>query len=70
MGFLSRFFGQEGKVRFKITFADGSTATAKITIEAFNVSNAELERRLARMVEIEMGRPVKSIKLLGFAQTN
>jgi len=70
MGFLTRWFGQEGKVRYEFETEDGQVWIAKTYVEAFNVSDERLKEELKRIVFVETGHRVKRIKILGFAQVN
>ena len=65
MGFLTRLFGQSGKVKFEATTLKGrQVIKGSCPFEAFNISNAELEERLQRELEFELGEPVYNFRLV------
>jgi len=68
MGFFTRLFGQECKVRFEGTLYDGRVFTGKCRIETFNINNDELEQNLKNLIFVETGDKVGSVKVLGFAE--
>lgn len=63
MGWLTRLFGYEGRVRFEGEAQDGRKFTGKSSIEVIGMSRTEVERRIARLVEVEEGVRVKWLRI-------
>lgn len=66
MGLLTRLFGDYGKVRFEGVCEDGTSFTGKTVIESFNNNTEELEEKLKEMMFIEYGKPIKTLKIVGY----
>ena len=53
MGWLSRWFGQCGKIRYDFELTDGRKGTGKTYIETFAYDNDMLETKLKDIVAVE-----------------
>ena len=69
MSWFASLFGQCDKVRFNITFKDGTVVEGTCSIETFNIDNAELEQNLINKVYVQTGKPVANVTILGFDET-
>jgi len=69
MSWLAKWFGQVGRISFTGTTKDGRTFDGKVDIEAFNVSNKEVESKLKDALFVEYGVEVKSVTVTGFYPT-
>ncbi len=65
MSFLTKLFGQSGKVRFEaITCKKNEKITGTCPFEAFNISYAKLEQGIQRELEFELGEQVCDFKIV------
>ena len=55
MGLITKFFGQEGKVRFEFETMDGQTLSAKISVEMFNIGEDELKQDKIKLKDMNNG---------------
>jgi hypothetical protein len=68
MGWFTKLFGQEGKIRFEGECYDGEKFTGKTSIQCWGIDKAELERRLIEIMYVETGKRVKAINVTAFVE--
>lgn len=66
MGFLTRLFGQSGKVRFEGVTIDGEAFSGTTEIEVFNMDKTEIEEKLKDGVYVETGKRAKELHIVAF----
>ena len=68
MNFLSKLFGDCGKVSFVFELINGRKGTGKITIESFNNDNEDIEKYIENALFVKKGLRCKSLKIIGFTE--
>jgi hypothetical protein len=66
MGWLSKLFGDCGKVRFEGETVDGREFGGTTEIESFNNSKEEIEEKLKDIFYVEKGVRVKTLRITAF----
>lgn len=66
MGWLTRLFGQSGKVRFEGVTIEGQKFTGKVKIEIFNMDKEEIEAKLKDMLYVETGQKARELHIVAF----
>lgn len=65
MGFLTRLFGQTGKIRFEYTESNGNCNVAKCKFESFNMDIDDIKKMLIKELYVDHGIVATKIRILG-----
>lgn len=65
MGFLTRLFGQTGKIRFEYTELNGNRNIAKCKFESFNMDIDDIKKMFIKELYVDHGIVATKIRILG-----